>query len=216
MCSSQVFADRRPGYSLWGRCHPSVWGGPRLRSTAAHLLPDSALASGPLPGCQLCSLEPQGAGASGLLQWWWGDGLLEVSAAWRPLSHLDFGQNYGSPQNVIKTFLAQEDLEEQPGLPLTWLSRSDLVDVRSHMTTHSFPLLRGPLVKNCGRTVPCSYATDFASLQDTVLKFAGWMYHLQSPCLYIRGTYLRPFWNYKPYRNNPSESQVLCILLGHS
>lgn len=121
-----VSVDRGPSYSLWGWCHPGVWGRSQLRSAAAHLLPDSPLASGPFPGRQLCSLEPQGAGAPGLLQWWWGGGLLEVPAAWRPVNHLDLGQKHGSQKNVIKTFLAPEWTWASLGWPLTWFSSIDL------------------------------------------------------------------------------------------
>lgn len=124
--SSQVSADRGSGYSLWGRRNPRVSGGSQLGSTTAHLLPDSPLASGPFPGCQLCGLEPQGARAAGLLQWWWGGGLLEVPAAWRPLSYLDFGQSNDSPENAVR--LSQP--LRGPGKRLT--SLQTWVEVWSH------------------------------------------------------------------------------------
>lgn len=77
----QVPPHRGAGHGLRRRRHPGLRGELLVHAAAAHLQPHRPRAPRALAGRQLRGLEPQGAGAAGLLQRRRRDRLLEVPAA---------------------------------------------------------------------------------------------------------------------------------------
>lgn len=98
----QVPPHRGAGHGLWRRRHPGLRGELLVHAAAAHLQPHRPRAPRALAGRQLRGLEPQGAGAAGLLQRRRRDRLLEVPAARSVLRALPRGFRLRCwPQNPL-------------------------------------------------------------------------------------------------------------------